>query len=67
MPTDHRISYDIHVKCDLEIWPQGYKTFFMLNSAEHEISNAYKYKNCRKFSIFSLRLAYNAIFPVHKC
>ena len=24
------------------IWPQGYITFFMLNSAEHEILNAYK-------------------------
>ena len=23
-------------------WPQGYKTFFMLNSAEHEIFTAYK-------------------------
>ena len=27
-----------------EIWPRGYKTYFMLNSAEHEILNAYKYK-----------------------
>ena len=25
-----------------EIWPQGYKTFFMLNSVENEISTAYK-------------------------
>ena len=32
---------------------QGYKTFFMLNSAEHEILNAYKYENIKKFSIFS--------------
>ena len=24
-------------------WPRGYKTFFMLNSAEHEISMAHKY------------------------
>ena len=28
-----------------EIWPRGYKTFFMLNSAEHEIFSAYKYEN----------------------
>ena len=27
------------------IWPQGYKTFFMLNSAEHEIFSANKYEN----------------------
>ena len=25
-------------------WPRGYKTFFMLNSTEHEILNAHKYK-----------------------
>ena len=25
--------------------PQGYKTFFMLNSAEHEIFSANKYEN----------------------
>ena len=31
---------------------RGYKTFFMLNSAEHEILNAHKYKNRRKFSTF---------------
>ena len=28
-----------------ETWPQGYETFFMLISAEHEILNAHKYKN----------------------
>ena len=27
-------------ECD--IWPRGYKTFFMLNSAKHEIYFAYK-------------------------
>ena len=26
------------------IWPRGYKTFSMLNSTEHEISNAHKFK-----------------------
>ena len=34
-------------------WPRGYKTFFMLNSVEHEILNAHKYKNIKKFSFFS--------------
>ena len=28
-----------------EPWPQGYKTFFMLNSAEHEILSANIYEN----------------------
>ena len=32
------------------ITPRGYKTFFMLNSAEHEILNAHKYKTIKKFS-----------------
>ena len=27
---------------NLETWRQGYKTFFMLNSTEHEISTAHK-------------------------
>ena len=26
----------------VNVWPQGYKTFFMLNSAEHEIYPAHK-------------------------
>ena len=30
---------------NLEIRARGYKTFFMLNSVEHEILNARKYKN----------------------
>ena len=33
-------------------WPQSYKTFFMLNSVEHEILNAYKYKDIKKFGLF---------------
>ena len=32
--------------------PQGYKTFFMLNSIEHEILNAHKYKNINKIRLF---------------
>ena len=33
-------------------WPRGYKQNFMLNSAEHELLNAHKYKSIKK-SIFS--------------
>ena len=29
--------------------PRGYKTFFVLNSIEHEILNAHKYNNIKKF------------------
>ena len=33
-------------------WPQGYKKFLMLNSAEHEILNAHKYVNIKKMQLF---------------
>ena len=41
------VSLHIHT-----VWPQGYKTFFMLNSAEHEIFHANKSQitnNCKFF------------------
>ena len=31
---------------------RGYKTFFVLNSVEHEILNAHKYKDIKKFGFF---------------
>ena len=45
---------------------RGYIFFFMLNSVEHEVLNAYKYKNIKKFSLFQAQLR-KAIFPAHKC
>ena len=33
--------------------PEIIKLFFMLNSAEHEILNAYKYKNISNLAFFS--------------
>ena len=41
----------------LEIRAQGYKTFFRLNSAEHEILNAHKYENIEKYSIFQAQIS----------
>ena len=35
-----------------QVRPRGYKTFSVLNSAEHEILNAHKYKNIKNFSVF---------------
>ena len=32
--------------------PRGYQTFIMLNSAEHEILIAHKYKHIKKFGFF---------------
>ena len=42
--------------------PQGYKTFFVLNSVEHEIINAPKYKNVKKFGHFKDQLSLECYF-----
>ena len=39
-------------------WPRGYKTFFMLNSAEHEILN----ENIMKFNIFQAQICIECYF-----
>ena len=41
---------------------RGYKTFFVLNSVEHEISNAHKYKNIKKFSFCQARISGECYF-----
>ena len=43
-------------------WARGYKTFFVLNSVEHEISNAHKYKNIKKLSLFKAQLSLDCYF-----
>ena len=47
---------------NLGTWARGYKTVFMLNSAEHEISNAHKYKNIKKLSIFQAQTSLECYF-----
>ena len=42
----------------LEVWPGGYKTFFMLDSTEHEISTAHKTKMQEKIGISCSHLMY---------
>ena len=37
--------------------PRGYKTFFMLNSAAHEILDAQKYKYIKKFIYFQAQIS----------
>ena len=44
------------------IRPRGYKTFFMLNSLEHEILNAHKYENINKVSIFQAQISLECYF-----
>ena len=43
-------------------WPQGYKTFFMLNLVEHEILNAHKFKNIKEFGLFNAQLSLECYF-----
>ena len=52
MPTSYRE----------ETWPRGYKTFFVLNSVEHEILNAHKYENIKKFGLFKAQLDLECYF-----
>ena len=37
-----RYKFEVRVVIESEARPRGYKTFFMLNSTEHEISTAYQ-------------------------
>ena len=41
----------------LRIRARGYRTVFMLNSAEHEMLNAHKYENIKKFCIFQVQIS----------
>ena len=42
--------------------PRGYKTFSMLNSTEHGISNAHKFKYIKKFSFFVAQIILDRYF-----
>ena len=41
---------------------RGYKTFFMLNSIEHEILNAHKYKKVKKFCFLQAQIRLECYF-----
>ena len=41
---------------------RDFETFFMLNSAEHEILNAHKYKNIKKLSIIQAQISLECYF-----
>ena len=43
-------------------WLRGYKTFFVLNSVEHEILNSHKYKNIKKIGLFKAQLSLECNF-----
>ena len=41
---------------------RGYKTCFMLSSVEHEILNAHKCKNIKKFGLYSAQISLECYF-----
>ena len=45
VPYSHELN---SASSRIQTCPPGYKTFFMLNSAEHDIFSANKYKNANK-------------------
>ena len=57
------IFYSLYVN---ENWARGYKTIFKLNSVEHEILNAHKYKNIKKLSFVQTQISRECHFPAHK-
>ena len=42
--------------------PEVIKLFFVLNSVEHEISNAHKYKNIKIFGFFQAQISGEGYF-----
>ena len=54
-----------NIICDL--WPRGYKTFFMLNSTEHEISTAHKTKILTNKEVSCFKSLRCCIYHADKC
>ena len=54
-PFPHLCTKKLYRSCCAcsKAWPRGYKTFFLLNSVEHEILNAHKYKKYQDIKHFS--------------
>ena len=62
-----RITRDHH---SIVSWPRGYKTFFMLNSIEHDFFSARKFKdanNCWHFSIYEQEKSILGLSEPEKC
>ena len=46
---------------------RGYKAFFVLNSAEHEILNAHEDKKIKKFSFLQAQISRECYISAQKC
>ena len=51
----------------VDVWPRGYKTFFLFSSAEHKILIALQYRNTLNTWIFIVKLSELAIYPANNC
>ena len=51
----------------METRPQGYKTFFMLNSTEHDISTAGKTKIPANKEVFGFKSLRCGIYHANRC
>ena len=57
----NHISIGTTVQCGVTTWARGYKTYFMLNSVEHEILND-KYKNIKEFGLHLAQISRECYF-----
>ena len=53
LPPSHSLVWS-----ENRIWPRGYKTIFMFNSTEHEISLGHKNKNTKNVKLFHAQLSW---------
>ena len=63
------MNFPIHIvtlSMDLS-WPRGYKTCFMLNSTEHEISTAHKSKIPANKEVSCFKSLRCCIYHANKC
>ena len=62
------VNHTVHTEYLPAARPRGYTTFFMLKSVVHEILNAYRYTNIKKFSFFvGSDKPRMLLLPAHRC
>ena len=67
----HRVLRGPNVSCvvraqSIEVWPRGYKTFFMLNSTEHEMFLLIKVQRPKIVGILTFMSEKNSILGLSK-
>ena len=62
MPHSAASKLGLHCLCMSPNQARGYKTFSIINSTEHGISNAHKLKYIKKFSFFLVQISLECYF-----